>query len=272
MVESSLASLESEHVMVLYVDIHHLDLHNRQLADKDLKLKFRTNGITHLKPQGQKVAGGPAGQSCIPSMPPLCSSPRIAFNSTGRVVCEGFEDLTFELCQAHRLRSSECLAWCRIPFADVVHSLVQGGLEQRSQTRERLAGSLSRAFAFELSSLTSQGSDLLATLQVSISMRSSDLCSVGGIKALKKISVPSLPSYKGIFDMRGYASDCKDFAQKACLAQSQLQVARNAVLKCLQNASNSPQPRKQSQPEAAGDTSDTASTECESVAAKISEL
>jgi hypothetical protein len=165
MVAKQRRALERQEVLVLQVALRQVHVQS-ELADRSLKLKFRMNGMTHLKSKALKAR--------IDGARPL----DIDFDTVGSSIYEGGDELRFDLCQPCQIfGSSEVLASSQMSLAEALASLEVGG---------------SRKKVFKLEMMSSEAPvKALANLALEISLRSSSLYAAGGIAALKMTSVPS---------------------------------------------------------------------------------
>lgn len=198
MVARSMRALQTQQVLVLQVGMRQADV-TKELADKNLKLKLRMNGVTHLKTKAQKART-------------RGSETRLLFDTVGSTIYEGGDELCFDLCQHHRfLRSSQALASCKISLTEALRALKMGDVHKKN-------------YSLELCGLE-QPEHVLGNIVVDISISSSTLEAAGGIHALKTTVVPKKPSDYSAFAFDDYASDCRAFADQAFTAQTQLQDA-----------------------------------------------
>lgn len=165
MVHESVSALQSQPVLAVDVSMQHVDVH-RELAHTNLKLKFRMNGLTYLKSTDSKPTPNANGASCI-----NC-------NISGTSLLEGDDMLHFELCKPSFWGSSQTLASCSVPLADVLGA-------------EHDHGACGRLWDLEL--LSNSTGKVLGSLAVRIGCQKSTFEAVDGMKLLRAVKLPELP-------------------------------------------------------------------------------
>lgn len=140
------------------------------LAGAKVKVKCRAAGTTLLKSPACRVPagrGGDGGHTCLPVPLPAASC---------EAVYEGYEALSFELCESRLWRSSAVLATGELSIAQVFR-------------KAGLAGST----ASWTVPLSSKGGEACAWLTVAIHCEATRLNLCGGIAALRKLAPPRQP-------------------------------------------------------------------------------
>lgn len=201
MVDSGAEALRKQAVLVFDIGKCHVDLGddlNKEVGGKSLKIKFRMQDLTYLKATAERASL------------PHCDHQCVAFGAMGSTIYEGSEDLRFDLCVAHRFRSSsQAIACGHVLLKDVLASLEDGQ---------------SASFNIELRDSASL-CKVLANLNASIGVRLSTLQAAGGLSALKSIMPPFKSERYSVFALGEYTSSCKSYAHQAAAAQQSLQTA-----------------------------------------------
>jgi hypothetical protein len=239
MVEGSVLLLQLQRVLVVDLGIRHVDrrqdlIDAQKFDDASLKLKFRMNGMTHLKTKSGKATLGKDGSS------------RINFDTVGSTVFEGGEVLHFELCKQRLLGSSRTLAKCAMPLSSALGAVMDSNL-------------CGKVWNLDLFAADPTG-DVIGNLAVYIGFRTSRLESAGGPSMLKSIRLPASPEIRNgsVFSFNEDSEEALAYMRKVDDAQKFMQavfdVARAIARVSCENAAL--------QASAIGDMSDNASTSC----------
>jgi hypothetical protein len=193
MVERAELCLEKQVVFVLEVGLLSADL-PEGLPKKSLKIKCRMNNITLLKSRARKAETSDNGRA------------HIALDTIGKVVYEGGDVLVFDLCESRWFSASCRLASGQISLADIA-----GGALRNLEL-----------YAVEAPYMP------LATLALNVQLLASRLEAVGGITALKRLSMPQRPAtdeMTSTFNFKQDLEECTQYHDQAIVVQQNLQEA-----------------------------------------------
>lgn len=193
MVERAELCLEKQVVFVLEVGLLSADL-PEGLPNKSLKVKCRMNNLTLMKSKSRRSQTSSNGHV------------HLTLDTIGNAVYEGGDVLVFDLCEARWFSASCRLASGQISLADI-------------------AGGALRSL--ELYAVQAPYRPL-ATLALNVQLMASRLDAVGGITALKRLSMPQRPAtdeMNSAFNFKQDLEECTQYHDQAVLVQQNLQDA-----------------------------------------------
>lgn len=205
-VAKSARALLAEHVLEFEVGLQHVDV-ARDLAEESLKVKFRMNGITHVKSKASK--GMVIDEK-------RC---RVNLDVAGGAAFEGGSSIDFELCKAGVWGKSTTLATCRVPLALALQSLPVGSNQARVWNLTLwAAGAPDKA---------------LGSLMAEVRARTLKAHVAVSIAALRALAVPRRPRVLGNDSAARLIAiewACRTFASRAAEARQRLREALDAAL------------------------------------------